>query len=71
MKNTSEPTPAPAVPAAVAVPIAAELVSPGPGQMGRARSEVGDRFAVVALCGSAGALEAIEQFFAHLPPSAG
>ncbi|WP_151086695.1 CheR family methyltransferase [Hymenobacter baengnokdamensis] len=30
-----------------------------------------DKFAVVALCGSAGALEAYEQFFAHLPAETG
>lgn len=42
--------------------------------MGRAkagRAEAAERFPVVALCGSAGALEALEQFFAALPPLSG
>ncbi|MFD1468035.1 CheR family methyltransferase [Hymenobacter caeli] len=53
-------------PAAVA-PVAAESVTPRP----RAGSGPPDRFAVVALCGSAGSLEALEQFFAYLPIDGG
>ncbi|MGI4740118.1 MAG: CheR family methyltransferase [Janthinobacterium lividum] len=77
MKNTLEPTSGPAALALGAAPIAAEAGLPTlrePGLASRTRSapgEAGDRFAVVALCGSAGALEAIEQFFAHLPPLSG
>ncbi len=40
-----------------------------PGREGRLLGT--DKFPVVALCGSAGALEALEKFFAHLPIASG
>ncbi|GAA4502182.1 chemotaxis protein CheB [Hymenobacter ginsengisoli] len=74
MKPTADLGGPPSLPPAETAPIAAESVTPRP----TARSpKVGpgrrssDRFPVVALCGSAGALEAFERFFAHLPPSSG
>ena len=68
----------PAQPAAEVAPIAAESVTPErnrparPGGRSRnGRPEPADKFSVVALCGSAGALEALEQFFSCLPPASG
>ena len=53
-------------------PVAAESITP-PARAGRPRAGGAgpDEFPVVALCGSAGALEALEQFFAHLAPASG
>ncbi|TFZ64047.1 PAS domain-containing protein [Hymenobacter sp. UV11] len=76
MKNSSELAEALA-PAEAATPIASESVNPMPDRGSRAgrakgsRAEVAERFPVVALCGSAGALEALEQFFGALPPGSG
>ncbi|WP_223652915.1 CheR family methyltransferase [Hymenobacter psoromatis] len=68
----------PAQPAAEVAPIAAESVTPEqnrparPGGRSRnGRPEPADKFPVVALCGSAGALEALERFFSRLPPASG
>jgi two-component system CheB/CheR fusion protein len=63
--------------AEVSAPIAAETVNPEtalPTKVGN-RSRGGavgdDKFTIVALCGSAGSLEALEKFFTHLPPLTG
>ncbi|MGI4874217.1 MAG: CheR family methyltransferase [Janthinobacterium lividum] len=65
-------------PADSPIPIASESVTPTPARPskagGRSRAGVGgpaDKFPIVALCGSAGALEAFEKFFAHLPAQCG
>ncbi|QKG54126.1 CheR family methyltransferase [Hymenobacter sp. BRD67] len=53
---------------------AAGVTTPAPKSVARLRDSLGsptDKFAVVALCGSAGALEAYERFFAHLPAQTG
>ena len=70
------PTSAPTAPGQAA-PVA-DSVTPKPARAtrpgGRGRpgpSEPADKFAVVALCGSAGALEALERFFSRLPPASG
>ncbi|MGI4759289.1 MAG: CheR family methyltransferase [Janthinobacterium lividum] len=61
----------------VVTPIESESVTPEPlrsskTRYGRDGRPVGaDKFPVVALCGSAGALEALEKFFAHLPGASG
>jgi len=61
----------------VAVPIESETVTPKPARSSKgARSRDGhltttEKFPVVALCGSAGALEAFEKFFTRLPASPG
>ncbi len=61
----------------VAVPIDSESVTPKPTRSSKGlrtrdgRGLSGDKFSVVALCGSAGALEAFEKFFARLPASPG
>jgi two-component system CheB/CheR fusion protein len=61
-------------------PIASESVTPQPATEDRKLKEMSaprdsrrnaDRFPVVALCGSAGALDAFEKFFAHLPAQTG
>ena len=70
---------APTPPAASeAAPIAAESVSTKPARAARpggrgrnGQAEPADKFAVVALCGSAGALEALERFFSRLPAASG
>ena len=74
MHSLTERTDPSLLPAAVALPspISSESVTPQPGRRtrrGRA-ARGGDKFSVVALCGSAGSLEAIEKFFAHLPAQA-
>ena len=61
---------------AEASPIAAESVTPKRASRPTGRSKNGhpqpaEKFAVVALCGSAGALEALERFFSRLPPRSG
>ena len=77
MPTPPEPGNNPAEPTSANIPIAAETVNPRPPRGARAerakggRAEAADRFPVVALCGSAGALEAMAQFFAHLPPLSG
>ncbi|QKG58166.1 PAS domain-containing protein [Hymenobacter sp. BRD128] len=62
--------------AAGTAPSRAESVKPelppGPrGSRPRAGRGAADKFPVVALCGSAGALEAFEKFFVHLPAQSG
>ncbi|GAB3635135.1 chemotaxis protein CheB [Hymenobacter arcticus] len=78
MKNIPVPENAPGPDESVAAPIAADSVTPRSPRDQRAatlardgRPGSPDKFAVVALCGSAGALEAFEKFFAHLPPLSG
>ncbi len=83
MKNLLAPDATPE-PDGAAAPIGAESVTPRSprGQQAASRSPDSppggggggsgtDKFAVVALCGSAGALEAFEKFFTHLPPQSG
>ena len=78
MKNPSDPEAAPGPPPPAEGPIAAESVMPRSASGRRAGGRTrdgrfggGDTFPVVALCGSAGALEAFEKFFAHLPAPTG
>ncbi|MDO7884894.1 CheR family methyltransferase [Hymenobacter cheonanensis] len=76
MNPLAEPAGQPAAGPPEAAPIAAGSVTPAPGAPGGSPRETGpprpaDKFPVVALCGSAGALEAFEKFFAHLPAQTG
>jgi two-component system CheB/CheR fusion protein len=63
--------------AEVSAPIAAETVNPQTartektGDYSRGGLLGGDKFRIVALGGSAGSLDALEQFFTHLPPLTG
>jgi two-component system CheB/CheR fusion protein len=62
----------PALVPSEAAPTAAESVYPAPEALHTSAKEMSglrpaDKFPVVALCGSAGALEAFERFFAYLP----
>jgi len=56
-------------------PIASEAVTPLPEPASSLKetsaARTPDKFPIVALCGSAGALEAFERFFAHLPATCG
>jgi two-component system CheB/CheR fusion protein len=61
----------------VEIPIESESVTPKPLRSSKAmrgrdgRPPTSDKFPVVALCGSAGALEAFEKFFGRLPSRSG
>jgi two-component system CheB/CheR fusion protein len=57
-----------------AAPLAADVLAPDAKSGTPLRDSAGnptERFAVVALCGSAGSLEAFEKFFAYLPAQSG
>lgn len=80
MKSIAAQNGSPTATADEVAPIASESVTPQPAIEDRKLKETSgprdsrrpaDRFPVVALCGSAGALDAFEKFFAHLPAQTG
>ncbi|MCC3157655.1 PAS domain-containing protein [Hymenobacter sp. 15J16-1T3B] len=50
---------------------AADDLDADPGVLVRASLDPVERFPIVALCGSAGSIEALERFFQNLPPTSG
>jgi two-component system CheB/CheR fusion protein len=73
MNSIAEQDGLPALAPAEAAPIASESVTPVPANSSKeaAMPLPADRFPVVALCGSAGSLDAFEKFFAQLPAKTG
>jgi two-component system CheB/CheR fusion protein len=73
MNPLAEQDGAPRIAPAEAAPIASESVTPVPAGSPKktAVPRPVDKFPVVALCGSAGALEAFEKFFSQLPAQTG
>lgn len=71
----AQPTGEPAAPTSLITDdkddAAAAAYQPGPLVVVRPPADPAERFPVVALCGSAGSIEALERFFQHLPATSG